>query len=65
MRKKLHINIIKLILEIPDNDNILTPTNDLILNLMVPADATNYKPIISGLHLLYGLKIIPIPIRQV
>ena len=53
---KIAYKYYKLILEIPNNDNILTPTNDLILNLMVPGDATNYKPIISGLPPVIWIK---------
>ena len=53
---KIAFKYYKLILEIPDNDNILAPTSDLILNLMVPGDVTNYKPIISGLPPVIWIK---------
>lgn len=46
----------KLILEIPDNDNILTPTNDLVLNLMIPGAVTDFKPVISGLPPIIWIK---------
>tara|TARA_B100001093_G_scaffold508468_1_gene570740 strand:+ start:6185 stop:7246 length:1062 start_codon:yes stop_codon:yes gene_type:complete len=38
----------KLILELPDNSNLMTPTSDLNINLMIPGEITNYKPIIVG-----------------
>jgi len=39
----------RLILEVPsDNNNLLTPTSEIVLNLEIPGEVTKYKPVICG-----------------
>lgn len=38
----------KLILELPDNDNLLPLTSELVMNIMIPGEVTNYRPVIVG-----------------
>jgi hypothetical protein len=38
----------KLILELPDNDNLLPLTSEMVMNIMIPGEVTNYRPVIIG-----------------